>query len=83
MREFVVKGFAARMRYHDLPGPGMPVIFIHGLGCAGSFDYPEVAGQPVLAIGASWWTSWGRVSATNPRILAIPCRTTRHILRIS
>lgn len=37
------------LRYHDLPGEGMPIVFIHGLGCAGSFDYPEVAAQPALS----------------------------------
>jgi len=37
------------MRYHDLPGKRPPIVFIHGLGCAGSFDYPGVASQPALA----------------------------------
>lgn len=36
------------LRYHDLPGDDVPILFIHGLGCAGSFDYPQVAGQPEL-----------------------------------
>lgn len=36
------------MRYQDLPGKEMPILFIHGLGCAGSFDYPEVAAQDSL-----------------------------------
>lgn len=36
------------MRYHDLPGDGTPILFIHGLGCAGSLDYPQVASQPSL-----------------------------------
>ncbi|SHF84415.1 alpha/beta fold hydrolase [Vibrio gazogenes] len=31
------------LRYHDLPGDEIPIIFIHGLGCASSFDYPQVA----------------------------------------
>ncbi len=31
------------MRYHDLPGDNTPIVFIHGIGCASSFDYPEVA----------------------------------------
>ena len=38
-----------RMRYHDLPGDDIPIVFIHGLGCAGSLDYPQVASQPCLA----------------------------------
>lgn len=30
------------LRYHDLCGDEIPIIFIHGLGCASSFDYPQV-----------------------------------------
>lgn len=32
-----------RISYHDLEGDLVPIIFIHGLGCASSSDYPEVA----------------------------------------
>ena len=42
------KNINNKMRYHDLPGKDTPIIFIHGLGCAGSFDYPEVAAQSDL-----------------------------------
>lgn len=48
MKEFILKDKKTRMRYHDFPGKEMPIIFIHGLGCAGSFDYPEVAAQEEL-----------------------------------
>jgi pimeloyl-ACP methyl ester carboxylesterase len=41
MHEFMYHQHA--VRYHDLAGAGLPIVFIHGLGCAGSFDYPEVA----------------------------------------
>lgn len=37
------------MRYHDFPGEDTPILFIHGLGCAGSFDYPQVAAQKELS----------------------------------
>lgn len=37
------------LRYHDLPGDGVPLLFIHGLGCAGSSDFPRVAADPALA----------------------------------
>ena len=37
------------LRYHDLPGRGVPLLFIHGLGCAGSSDFPRVAADPALA----------------------------------
>ncbi len=39
----------ADLRYHDIPGGGPPLLFIHGLGCASSCDYPAVAGDPALA----------------------------------
>jgi len=48
MKEYRIKNANATMRYHDLPGEDIPILFIHGLGCAGSFDYPEVAAQPEL-----------------------------------
>jgi pimeloyl-ACP methyl ester carboxylesterase len=43
MKEFRVKSADATLRYHDLPGEDVPIIFIHGIGCAPSFDYPQVA----------------------------------------
>lgn len=39
----------ATVRWLDLPGDGDPVVFIHGLGCASSYDYPRVAADPALA----------------------------------
>jgi pimeloyl-ACP methyl ester carboxylesterase len=36
------------MRVHDLPGTGTPLVFIHGLGCASSCDYPTVARDAAL-----------------------------------
>ncbi len=39
----------SHIRYHDLPGPGRPLLFVHGLGCASSCDYPLVAADPALA----------------------------------
>lgn len=48
MREYFVKRAGAYLRYLDLPGDEAPILFIHGLGCAGSFDYPEVAAQKSL-----------------------------------
>ncbi len=43
MKEYLIKNINARIRYHDLTGEETPIIFIHGLGCASSFDYPQVA----------------------------------------
>lgn len=36
----------AAVRWLDLPGRGEPVIFIHGLGCAASYEYPRVVADP-------------------------------------
>jgi pimeloyl-ACP methyl ester carboxylesterase len=49
VKAFDVPELAASLAYHDIPGSGAPIIFIHGLGCAGSCDYPAVASQPSLA----------------------------------
>ncbi|MBU2515255.1 alpha/beta hydrolase [bacterium] len=43
MKEYTLNSINARLRYHDLMGDDTPVFFIHGLGCASSFDYPQVA----------------------------------------
>ena len=43
MREYQIRGRNDKIRYHDLYGKGTPILFIHGLGCASSFDYIEVA----------------------------------------
>mgnify|MGYP000846039428 FL=1 len=48
MKEYIVDNENNKMRYHDLPGKDTPILFIHGLGCSGSFDYPEVAAQTDL-----------------------------------
>ena len=47
MKQYKLKnGFA--VRYHDLPGEGIPLVFLHGLGCTCSFEYPAVLAQPAL-----------------------------------
>lgn len=33
------------MRYQDFLGNDMPILFIYGLWCAGTFDYPQVVTQ--------------------------------------
>lgn len=30
------------VRWLDLPGDGVPLVFVHGLGCAASYEYPRV-----------------------------------------
>ncbi len=49
MKAYTLEGSSTTLRYHDLPGVGTPIIFIHGLGCASSFDYPQVAAMNSLA----------------------------------
>ena len=39
----------ADLRYHDIPGSSPPLLFLHGLGCASSCDYPTVAGDAALS----------------------------------
>ncbi|BBN97676.1 alpha/beta fold hydrolase [Sporolactobacillus terrae] len=48
MKAFYIEKAHATMRYNDFPGRDQPIVFIHGLGCAGSFDYPQVAAQAEL-----------------------------------
>lgn len=48
MKEYIIDNESNKIRYHDLQGKDTPILFIHGLGCAGSFDYPEVAAQTDL-----------------------------------
>ena len=49
MRSLVLDSPQATLRFHDLAGAGAPLIFIHGLGCASSCDYPAVTRDPALA----------------------------------
>ncbi len=38
-----------QVRWHALPGKGDPVVFIHGLGCASSYEYPRIVADPAFA----------------------------------
>lgn len=49
MHEFTLPGRVDRMRWLELPGEGPALVFVHGLGCASSHDYPEVAAHDSLA----------------------------------
>ncbi|MCL7707459.1 alpha/beta hydrolase, partial [Enterobacter kobei] len=42
MNSFYSQQAGCTVRWHDLPGSGEPVVFIHGLGCASSYEYPRV-----------------------------------------
>lgn len=43
MRSLHLPEWDATLRYHDLPGSDPPVVFLHGLGCAGSLDMVGMA----------------------------------------
>ena len=49
VKSFEFESDESTLRYHDIPGTGAPLIFIHGLGCASSCDYPRIASDPALA----------------------------------
>lgn len=49
MNEYTVTYADAAIRFHDLPGQEPPILFVHGLGCASSFDYPQVVAAAELA----------------------------------
>ncbi|KOC88616.1 alpha/beta fold hydrolase, partial [Winslowiella iniecta] len=48
MNRFFSSVLSGEVRYHDLPGELAPIVFIHGLGCAASYEYPRVAADPAL-----------------------------------
>ncbi|NLI53607.1 MAG: alpha/beta hydrolase [Clostridiales bacterium] len=48
MKEYRLKRGGSAVRYQDLPGEQPPLVFLHGLGCTSSFEYPAVAAQPPL-----------------------------------
>lgn len=48
MNSFYSSEAGATVRWLDLPGEGEPIVFIHGLGCASTYDYPRVAADPAL-----------------------------------
>lgn len=54
MNGFYSSVAGATLRWHDFPGDGLPVVFIHGLGCASSYDYPALPAIPRSANGAKY-----------------------------
>ncbi len=49
MQNFYSQHAQGQVRWHWLPGKGDPVVFIHGLGCASSFDYPPIVANRAFA----------------------------------
>jgi len=48
MRSVRIAEHDAQIRYHELPGDGPPLVFVHGLGSASSFAFPQIAAHPRL-----------------------------------
>ncbi|PNF12638.1 alpha/beta hydrolase [Enterobacter cancerogenus] len=48
MNSFLSSTAHCLVRWHDFPGMGAPVIFVHGLGCASSYEYPRVVTDPLF-----------------------------------
>lgn len=48
MHSFAIERSTAKMRYLELEGSGIPLLILHGLGCASSFEYPHVVSAPAL-----------------------------------
>ncbi|MFK0163539.1 alpha/beta fold hydrolase [Rhizobium sp. NPDC090279] len=51
MKTFQSNAAQGGIRYHDIgvSADGPPLLFVHGLGCASSCDYPTVAADPALS----------------------------------
>ena len=49
MKSFYPQNREGALRYIEMNGVGTPLIFLHGLGCASSFEYPHVALAEPLA----------------------------------
>ncbi len=48
MNSFLSSTANCLVRWHDFPGTGAPVLFVHGLGCASSYEYPRVVTDPLF-----------------------------------
>ncbi|MEM7546236.1 MAG: alpha/beta hydrolase [Pseudomonadota bacterium] len=49
MKSFYPLSDKAALRYLEFNGAGVPIIFLHGLGCASSFEYPRIVMAQPLA----------------------------------
>lgn len=48
MNSFYSNHARCAVRWQELPGHGEPLVFIHGLGCASSYEYPRIVCDPHL-----------------------------------
>ena len=49
MKSFYPQSIKGALRYLEFNGSGVPLIFLHGLGCASSFEYSGIATTEPLA----------------------------------
>jgi len=49
LKSFLFKRWNAFLRYLDIPGNGPARVYLHGLGCAASADFPQVIVHPQLS----------------------------------
>lgn len=49
MKSIALGPGGAQLRYLEFAGDGPPLMIVHGLGCASSFEYPHVARAPALS----------------------------------
>lgn len=50
MNSFFSSTANCHVRWQDLQGSGTPMIFVHGLGCASSYEYPRVVTEPSFGV---------------------------------
>jgi pimeloyl-ACP methyl ester carboxylesterase len=48
MKSLYLPEYKTHLRYFDLPGDEPACVYLHGLGCAASSDFPPVAARPPL-----------------------------------
>ena len=48
MRSLRIDGTSGQLRYADLCGDASPIVYLHGLGSASSYAFPEIATHPKL-----------------------------------
>lgn len=58
MNSFYSQQAGCTVRWHDLPGADDPVVFIHGLGCASSYEYPRVVRDPSFGARRAILIDW-------------------------
>ena len=49
MKSFTHNEYSASLRFLEFDGEGAPLLMLHGLGCASSFEYPSLARSGPLA----------------------------------